>query len=94
MGGQQALEIFAENPKRFDLVVTDQTMPNMTGETLARELLKLRPGIPIVLCTGNSKAVDPTGSTAIGISKNLHKPVSPKELASVVRKVLDEARQT
>ena len=91
--GQQALEIFAANPERFNLVVTDQTMPNMTGETLVHELLKLRPGIPIILCTGHSEVISPERSKAIGISSFLYKPIRPKELGRVVREVLDQATE-
>jgi len=90
--GQQALEIFTENPERFNLVVTDQTMPNMTGETLAHELQNLRPDIPIILCTGHSEAISPESSRAIGISSFLYKPISAKELGRVVREVLDQAK--
>ena len=91
--GKQALEIFAANPERFDLVVTDQTMPNMTGETLVHELLKLKPGIPIILCTGHSERISPESSKAIGISSYLYKPIRPKELGRVVREVLDQATE-
>ncbi|MCH7478753.1 MAG: response regulator, partial [SAR324 cluster bacterium] len=91
--GQQALEIFAANPERFNLVVTDQTMPKMTGETLVHELLKLKPGIPIILCTGHSEAISPERSKAIGISSFLYKPITPKELGRVVREVLDQAKE-
>ena len=91
--GQQALEIFAANPERFNLVLTDQTMPNMTGETLAHELLNLRPDIPIILFTGHSGAISPERSKAIGISSFLYKPIAPKELGRVVREVLDQAKE-
>jgi len=62
--GRQAMEIFTANPDHFNLVVTDQTMPNMTGEKLASELLKLRPDIPIILCTGHSSTTPPESSKA------------------------------
>ncbi len=90
--GQKAMEIFATNPDHFDLVVTDQTMPNMTGEELVNALLELRPGIPIIMCTGYS--VNPTldGSKASGISAFLQKPLAPTQLMRVVREVLDQAK--
>jgi len=54
----EALEAFRNNPKGFDLVITDQTMPNMTGKTLAKELMAIRPDIPVILCTGFSEQID------------------------------------
>jgi len=93
LDGQKALELFRKNPERFNLVVTDQTMPKLTGETLAHELLKLRPDIPIILCTGHSEAISPERSKAIGISSFLYKPITPKELGRVVREVLHQAKE-
>ena len=90
--GQEALAILAASPDRFSLVVTDQTMPYMTGETLAHELRILRPDIPIILCTGHSETVTPESSKAAGISSYLYKPIAPNELERVVRKVLDQAK--
>ena len=89
--GQKALMTFVANPERFKLVVTDQTMPNMTGTTLARELLKLKPGLPIILCTG-STSISAESCKAIGISKFMSKPCRPTELAQVLREVLDQAK--
>ncbi len=91
--GQRALQIFAANPEHFDLVVTDQTMPNMTGERLSYELLKIRSDIPIILCSGHIEAVRPECSKANGISSYLYKPVTPKEMRRVVREVLDQAKE-
>ena len=54
LSGREALEIFTEAPDRFDLIITDQTMPRMTGTDLAREILNIRPEIPILVCTGFS----------------------------------------
>ena len=90
--GQQALEIFAKNPDHFNLIVTDQTMPNMTGEKLANALLKLRPDIPIIICTGHSPTITPESSKALGISAFLQKPLAPTQLMRVVREVLDQAK--
>lgn len=94
--GQEALDIFLATPDHFNVVVTDQTMANMSGAYLSIELLKLRPGIPIVICTGHSDAISPESSKQLGIRAFLEKPVAPEELRRVVRKVLDEAgvRQT
>ncbi|MEE8395280.1 MAG: ATP-binding protein, partial [bacterium] len=91
MDGRQALEIFAAAPAFFDLVVTDRTMPNMTGETLAQQLRKLRPDLPIILCTGHGEAISAESSEAIGIGSVLYKPIAPSELGRVVRELLDRA---
>ena len=88
----EALELFTANPKRFDLVITDMTMPKMTGDRLARELNILNPTVPIIMCTGFNKVRNRKASTAWGIRKFLMKPVSKSALAQAVRKVLDEAQ--
>jgi PAS domain S-box-containing protein len=89
--GQEALDIFAKDLDRFDLVVTDQTMPNMTGEQLSHELMRLRPNTPVILCTGHGTTITDERSDAAGISALLQKPLTPTDVRQVVRKVLDEA---
>jgi len=83
-----ALELFRERPDAFDAVITDQMMPSMTGEILARELRRIRPDIPIVLCTGFSETIDEDRAMALGIGAFLMKPFSVKELAEALRGVL------
>jgi PAS domain S-box-containing protein len=90
--GQKAMEIFSANPDHFNLVVTDQTMPNMTGEELANALLEVRRDIPIIICTGHSPTITPESSKASGISAFLQKPLAPTQLMRVVREVLDQAK--
>jgi len=90
--GQKAMEIFATNPDHFNLVVTDQTMPNMTGEELVNALSELRPGIPIIMCTGHSENPTLERSKVSGISAFLQKPLAPTQLMRVVREVLDQAK--
>ncbi|MCI0470295.1 MAG: response regulator, partial [Candidatus Aminicenantes bacterium] len=85
----EALEAFRSHPDNFDLVVTDQTMPNMTGVQLTLELKKIRPDIPIILCTGFSEKVNEKNFLAKGISSFLMKPLISDDLARVVRHVLD-----
>ena len=84
----KALEIFRADPCRFDAVVTDQTMPNITGEALARELLQIRPNVPIILCTGFSHAITPEKAKAIGIRAYLLKPLLIRDLGRALRDVL------
>ena len=86
----EALEAFRNNPSRFDLVITDQTMPNMTGKELAGELLAIRPEIPIILATGFSEHIDEKIAGKMGIRAFVMKPVILNELAQTLRKVLDE----
>ncbi|MFB0555152.1 MAG: PAS domain S-box protein [Phycisphaerae bacterium] len=89
-----ALEAFQEEPDRFDLVITDQVMPNMTGTQLARELISVRPDISIVLCSGFPENVCPEELKSIGIKEFITKPISRKEIATIIRKVLDKSSVT
>jgi PAS domain S-box-containing protein len=83
------LEVFRADPDKFDLVITDMTMPNMTGEQLADELIKIRSDIPVILCTGFSEMMSEEKAKAMGIKGFLMKPVVMKDLSSTIRKVLD-----
>ncbi len=87
----EALELFCANPSRFDLIITDQTMPNLTGMRLAQRILTVRPNMPIILCTGHSDDVNPAITGAAGIREFLMKPLARQELAEAVRKALDLA---
>jgi PAS domain S-box-containing protein len=84
-----ALEIFRADPDRFDLVITDYTMPHMTGVDLALELMRIRPDIPIILCTGFSQKITEEKAKALGIRALMTKPFPVKDLARMVRRVLD-----
>lgn len=86
--GQEALDVFRALPDLFDLVITDFTMPRMTGAALAREILQIRPGMPIVLCTGYSDAIDEKAAREIGIREFLMKPVTFAGLAEAMAKIL------
>ncbi len=85
----EALRIFQEEPDRFDLVLLDQTMPNLTGVDLAAKLLARRPDIPIILCTGRADSVSLEALRQAGIRDLLLKPFNKQELAGAVRRVLD-----
>jgi len=91
-GSLEALELFRSRADQFDLVITDMTMPDMTGDKLAVELLKTRPDIPVILCTGYSKKMSDQAAKAIGIKAFAHKPIVKADLARTVRKVLDAGR--
>lgn len=86
---KEALEHFRTESKNYVLVITDQTMPYMTGEQLAGELFHIRPDIPIIMCTGYSSRIDANKADSIGIKAFLMKPVDNKELSRTIRKVLD-----
>ncbi len=86
----EALALFTADPSRFDLVITDQTMPEMTGVDLAREVLAIRADVPIIMCTGFSHVVDADEAKAAGIRAFAMKPMTKREIAKTIRKVLDE----
>jgi PAS domain S-box-containing protein len=85
-----ALRLFSESPSEFDLVITDQTMPFMTGEILGREFMQIRPDIPIILCTGFSDVISSEKAMALGFRGFIMKPFSVRESAELVRRVLDQ----
>jgi CheY-like chemotaxis protein len=85
----EALRDFAEHPDEFDLIITDQTMPKMTGVTLAEKLLQIRPRIPIILCTGYSDLVSEETARARGIRELVMKPLARKEMVEVIHRVLE-----
>jgi len=86
----EALAAFRTDPTSFDLLITDQTMPDLSGVKLAEEVLHIRPDMPIVICTGYSTVLSKEKTIEMGIRKYLTKPVNNKELARTVRSVLDE----
>jgi len=86
--GFEALELFSDDPEIFDLVITDHAMPGMTGIDLSRKLLKIRPDIPIILCTGLTKTTICQEAKDAGISEFVMKPIIMKDLAALIRDVL------
>jgi PAS domain S-box-containing protein len=90
----EALELFRSKPHDFDLVITDMTMPKMTGDELSGAIKKIRPGIPVILSTGYNKKIAGETATEIGIEAFVYKPVAMAELARTVRSVLDMAKRT
>jgi len=85
-----ALEAFRAKPDQFDLIITDQTMPNMTGTDLAGEILKIRSDIPIILCTGFSELIDEKEAKSMGFGGFLMKPILMADMANVIREVLPQ----
>ncbi len=92
----EALELFRAQPDLFDLVITDQSMPKMTGVELAREILSIRPGVPVILCTGfgpdSGEGITLMQAKAIGIREVHRKPLERHEMAEAIRRVLNEGK--
>lgn len=86
----EALEAFRSFPEKFDLVISDLTMPNMTGDNLAKELIQIRPNIPIIICSGFSQIIAEEDIKEIGIKDLLTKPFSIHDLANTIREILDD----
>ncbi len=84
----EALDLFRQTPDEFDLVITDMTMPDMTGDVLAQKLISIRPDIPIIVCTGYSARINPDIIKEIGIKDMAMKPVVMKDIAQMIHRVL------
>ncbi len=84
----KAIETFKESPDSFDLIITDQTMPKLTGDKLAEAVLSIRPDIPVILCTGFSEIIDADKAKSIGVNAFLMKPFTVKEIAETINRVL------
>jgi CheY-like chemotaxis protein/two-component sensor histidine kinase len=85
----EAWQAFQVAPQRFDLLITDHTMPGMSGDTLARECKRLRPDLPIILCTGSDQALSADTARSHGVTEYLLKPLMVHDLARTIRRVLD-----
>lgn len=85
----EALELFRAQPDQFDLVMTDMTMPGMTGAELSQEILQIRADLPIILCTGLSEMINEEKAKAMGIREFAMKPLSLRNIAQLTRKALE-----
>jgi DNA-binding NtrC family response regulator len=88
-----AWKLFLEDPSQFDLVITDQTMPDTTGVVLAQKMLRVRKEMPIILCTGYSEMVSADKAKEVGIHEFVMKPMAKKELAETIRRALDGRKE-
>ena len=86
--GTEALETFRAMSDRFDLIITDQTMPDITGEALTREFRRVRADIPVILCTGFSHLIDGDIAKALGIDAFCLKPLRAREISATIRRVM------
>lgn len=89
---REALEKVRARPNQFDLIITDQTMPGLTGSELARAVLEIVPQMPIIICTGYSAVTSEEDARAMGIKRYIHKPIDTKELTGTIRMLLDEKK--
>jgi len=87
--GAKALELISDDPKAFDIVVTDQNMPHMTGTALAEEAMRIRRDLPVLLCTGCLDASSEEKAARLGIRELVAKPFTLSEIATAIRRVLD-----
>jgi CheY-like chemotaxis protein len=90
----EALELIRTAPDQYDVVITDQTMPHMTGDQLVGELLKIRPDLPIILITGFSERVTSQNYRKLGIRELVMKPLISRELGSAIRRAMSGARSS
>jgi len=90
MSSLEAFETFSAAPHDYDLVISDQTMPGMTGEEFSKKLMALRPDVPIILCTGFSHMINKEKAKALGIRKLIMKPIVMREMVLTIREVLDD----
>jgi CheY-like chemotaxis protein len=86
----EALDLFRSGPDRFDLVITDMTMPQMTGQRLVKEILDIRPDMPIILCTGFREKISEETAGELGIKALVFKPFVARDFSITVRNVLDK----
>jgi CheY-like chemotaxis protein len=89
----EAIQTFLDTPDAFDLVITDMTMPHMSGADLVQELIRARPDIPVILCTGFSEYMTEEKAMQLGIKAFMKKPLTRQGMAKVVRDVLDRLTQ-
>jgi signal transduction histidine kinase/CheY-like chemotaxis protein len=88
----RALREFADQPDKYDLVITDMTMPHMTGDEMAKKMMDIKPTLPVILCTGFNERISEEKALEMGITKFVMKPVITDELTSAIRTVLDNHR--
>jgi len=91
LNSKEALNVFSAAPDKFDLIITDMAMPEMSGEKLSTEIIKIRRDIPILLCTGHSDKMSKKKAISLGITEFLMKPIEMKSLAQKIREILDTA---
>ncbi|MCK5099688.1 MAG: response regulator, partial [Desulfobacteraceae bacterium] len=92
--GTKAFEAFQKDPDQYDLVITDMTMPQMSGDELSQKILEVRPGTPIIICTGYNERLTEVQALEMGVQKYLQKPLSNEQLAMFIRTILDKGNKS
>jgi len=87
---QDALGKFQKTPGKFDLIITDQTMPGLTGIELAKAVMEIKPSMPIIMCTGHSESTPKEKALSFGVKQYVYKPIQGNELINAVREVLSQ----
>ena len=87
---REALKLFQSNSHGFDLIITDMTMPHMTGTKFSEKIKEISSDIPIIICTGHSSLIDEETAEQLGIAAYLMKPVSMSEISKTIRKIMDK----
>ena len=85
----EALEWFRADPDQFDVIITDMTIPRMTGDRLTKEILTIRPEMPVIICTGYSERMSAKKAEGLGVRKYLEKPIGLRNMAEALREALD-----
>jgi CheY-like chemotaxis protein len=88
----KALKEFTDHPEKYDLVITDMTMPHMTGDVLAKKMMDIKPTLPVILCTGFNERITEEKALEMGITRFVMKPVITDELTNAIRTVLDKSQ--
>ena len=88
------MELFQSIPDHFDLVITDMTMPQMSGVKLSEKLRTIRPDIPVIICTGHSPLIDQEKAKSMGIAGFIMKPIETRDIAKMIRNVLDDQQRS
>ncbi len=88
-----ALDLFHSNPDRFDIVITDMTMPGITGDRMALEMMRIRPDLPVIVCTGFNELINRESARELGIQAFLMKPFLKNEVAPIIRELLDRKKR-
>jgi CheY-like chemotaxis protein len=89
LNGMDALQLLAQDPDKYDLVMTDMSMPKMNGAELTKRILQIRPDMPIIICTGYSELINEDRAAKIGAKAYVMKPVVLTDMAKTIRRVLD-----
>ena len=87
---KHAVEIFKASPSEFNLIITDQTMPELSGTEMINKIFEIKPGIPVILCSGYSESINKESALAMGCTRYMEKPTKTKELLKALKDILND----